>query len=402
MITSAADAVERVLWIGYATHAEAVAKGIFVPEEPWTYDLAINFGKPFKDIVYTVPFGKVDVDMRYTDEIQYRERRQIFLGVPRTLRFFLEIPSAIRFLSRCAREHRPQVVQICGPHLPAVLVWLVPRLWRVPKVCFIEAFWEQILKDQDYLPRAARRILPRWYGLVYRIFDAYVGTPSLQPAYYIEKGMKQSKIHPWVQAIDLDRIASLDPAGAPEAVLKAPGPRIATVGRLHPEKLSLHALETFLELASSGFPGSLVFIGDGPLRQDITERARAAGLGDRVIITGFLPYPTAIRATKACQYYLATMQGAALIEAMAVGLPIVAYDHETHAAMIEHDVTGILVPSEQPPAAAAALAALIADPERAARLGDAAAAHIRRRFNPPSVAAILADPLRAVARRAAA
>ena len=50
--------IERVLWIGYTTHDEAVAKGIFVPDESWTYDLPLNFGRPFSKVGYAVPFGE--------------------------------------------------------------------------------------------------------------------------------------------------------------------------------------------------------------------------------------------------------------------------------------------------------------------------------------------------------
>jgi glycosyltransferase involved in cell wall biosynthesis len=390
--------ISRVLWIGYTTHDDAVTKGVYVPDEPWTYELSLNFGRPFQRVTYAVPFGKTDIRRPLTATIAYRERGRLFPRLPKPLRFLLELPAAIRFLARVAREADPQVVQICGPNLPALLVWMTPRLWRVPKMCFIEAFWETLLPDQPYLPVPLRTLLPLWYRLVYRVFDGYCGTPSLDPAYYERRGMRRDRIHPWVQVIDLNALAALDAADAPPEVLSAPRPRIVSVGRLHPEKLSLDALETFLALAREGFPGSLVLVGDGPLRQDIERRAAAAGCTERVRITRQLPYPAAYRAMKACDLYLATMQGAALLEAMSAGLPIVAYDNETHRAMLTDNVTAVLAPNRDPAAAAAALAALVADPERAARLGAAAAAEVRRRFDPKTVQQVLAEPLRAVAR----
>lgn len=399
MANQSSDAIERILWIGYTTHAEAVAKGLFVPAEPWTYELVINFRKQFTTVMYAVPFGKVDIDMSYTAEIRYLERGRLYPRLPKWLRLVFELPAVIRFLDRCAKECRPQVIQVCGPHIPAFVVWLVPRLWRIPKMCFIEAFWEDLLRHQAYMSKIVKIAMPLWYGLVYKIFDGYIGCPSLKPDFYTRRGMARNRIHPWVQPVDVDRIAALDPRDAPEIVRAAPGPRIVTVGRLHPEKLSLQALEVFLLLAARGFPGSLVFVGDGPLRQEIACRAQAAGLAHRVIMTGALPYTAANRAVKACQYYLATMQGSALIEAMAAGLPIVAYDHDTHAALIQDGVTGILVPAGQPEAAAAALAALQSDPKRAARLGAVAAAEIRRRYDPETVARILAEPLQRVGHR---
>lgn len=392
------ETVDRVLWIGYTTHDEAVAKGVYVPDEPWTYDLQINFRRSFAGVGYAVPFGKADVARALTPQIAYRERGRLFPRLPKALRFVAELPSAVRFLGRVAREIDPQVVQICGPNLPALLVWLVPRLWRVPKLCFIEAFWETLLPDQAYMPRPLRAALPLWYRLVYRMFDGYCGAPSLDPGFYERRGMRSDRIYPWVQAIDLPALAALDPRDAPVAVRAAPQPRIVTVGRLHPEKLSLEALDAFVALAARGFQGSLVFVGDGPQRSEIERRAQAAGLADRVVVTGQMPLPSAHRVVKACDLYLATMQGSALLEAMAAGLPIVAYDHETHRAMITDGVTGVLVPTRDPAAAARALEALAGDPERAGRLGAAAADEVRRRFDPVAVEAILAGPLRAVAR----
>lgn len=390
--------IERVLWVAYFTHDEAVGKGMFVPSEPWTYELFLNYRKSFAKVGYVVPFGKADGRRPLTPEIVYFERGKTWPKGPKWLRFFLELPSAIAAIHTAARDVRPQVVQVFGPNLAALLVWMTPSLWRVPKMCFIEAFWETILPFQDYIPRPIRRFLPIWYRLVYRSFDGYCGAPSLDPEFYARRGMQKGKIFPWVQAIDVDVIGELSASDAVPGVLEAKEPRIVTVGRLHPEKLSLDVLDTFLELARGGFAGSMVFVGDGPLREEIEARARQAGLGNRVVVTGALPYPDAQRAVKACDYYLATMQGSALLEAMAAALPIVAYDHETHAAMLRHDETGILVPNRDVRAAAAAIADLVREPERAARLGAAASADVRSRYDPSTVARILSEPLRAVAR----
>lgn len=70
----------------------------------------------------------------------------------------------------------------------------------------------------------------------------------------------------------------------------------------------------------------------------------------------------------------------ALLEAMAGGRASIAFDCETGPAdIIEHDSNGLLVPAEDTPALAEALAALMDDPERRARLGRTALA-VRERF----------------------
>lgn len=71
----------------------------------------------------------------------------------------------------------------------------------------------------------------------------------------------------------------------------------------------------------------------------------------------------------------------ALLEAMAGGCASVAFDCDTGPAdIIEHDANGLLVPAEDTDTLAAALAALMDDPQRRARLGGAAQA-VRERFS---------------------
>ena len=87
-----------------------------------------------------------------------------------------------------------------------------------------------------------------------------------------------------------------------------------------------------------------------------------------------------------------------LLEAMSVGAPIVA----TRIPGIEETApdgeAARLVPPDDPSALSAALRALLEDPGRARRLGDAAAAHVRAHFGPSEVAARWAALYRAALR----
>jgi glycosyltransferase involved in cell wall biosynthesis len=71
----------------------------------------------------------------------------------------------------------------------------------------------------------------------------------------------------------------------------------------------------------------------------------------------------------------------ALLEGMATGIAPVATDAGSITEVIEDGVDGLLVPQRDPEALANAIASLLADPERRARLGREAAATVRRRFD---------------------
>ena len=74
-----------------------------------------------------------------------------------------------------------------------------------------------------------------------------------------------------------------------------------------------------------------------------------------------------------------------LIDLLAAGLPVVADAVGQNKEYIEHDFSGILTPAEDDPAFGAALVALLQDPERQERLGQAAAQRMRRQFNWPEL-----------------
>ena len=73
--------------------------------------------------------------------------------------------------------------------------------------------------------------------------------------------------------------------------------------------------------------------------------------------------------------------GRSLIEAWAYRKPVIAYAAGALAQMIRHGVDGLLVPEGDAPALAQALAGLLADPARAASLGQAARAQAVQEYS---------------------
>lgn len=71
----------------------------------------------------------------------------------------------------------------------------------------------------------------------------------------------------------------------------APGPklRMVSVGGLTPGKDPVLAVETVAELRRRGTAASLTWVGDGPLRAAVADRARILGVSEHVLLTGPLP-----------------------------------------------------------------------------------------------------------------
>jgi glycosyltransferase involved in cell wall biosynthesis len=86
----------------------------------------------------------------------------------------------------------------------------------------------------------------------------------------------------------------------------------------------------------------------------------------------------------------------ALLEAMAMGRPVVASDRAILHDYVEDGVDALLVPPEDPPALRAAIERVLGDPELASSLGAAARARVERSHTSPGFAARLAPVLRSV------
>ncbi len=85
-----------------------------------------------------------------------------------------------------------------------------------------------------------------------------------------------------------------------------------------------------------------------------------------------------------------------VLEAMASGRPIVVTDNPGVSDYVEHGVTGLLVPPEDPDALAGAIAGLLADDDARIAMGRAAAARVRERFTTQVMAGHLARMLTAM------
>lgn len=141
------------------------------------------------------------------------------------------------------------------------------------------------------------------------------------------------------------------------------------VGRLSPEK-NLDALAAaFRAVAVDDASAHLVLVGDGPARSDL-ERTLA---GQRVTFTGYLRGEELAEAYASADAFAfpSTTEtfGQVVQEAMASGLPVVAFDAEGVHDLVRHGETGLLVPTGNTLAFAGALRQLLVAPEQRMRMG---------------------------------
>ena len=154
---------------------------------------------------------------------------------------------------------------------------------------------------------------------------------------------------------------------------------IGMVGRLVPEKGHPVLLEALSHLQTDVDWG-VVFIGDGPDRAHLENLVAANGLARRIHFAGTVTdMPTAYAALNlVAMPSLSEGLPLALLEAMGRGLPVVASRVGGMPEVVEDGRTGLLVPSCDALALAAALSALLNDPGKRQALGRAARAAVER------------------------
>lgn len=165
-------------------------------------------------------------------------------------------------------------------------------------------------------------------------------------------------------AVDLAALAAL--RRAPDG---DPGPLLVAAGALTPEKGHRTLIDALALLPPRLAAVRLVLVGTGPERAALESRIAAQGLAGRVELSGEIEEAMSCiaGATILVQPSFREALGTAVLEAMALGVPVIASATGGLAELLA-DEHGVLVPPGDSRALAAALAALLEDPPRRARL----------------------------------
>jgi glycosyltransferase involved in cell wall biosynthesis len=188
-------------------------------------------------------------------------------------------------------------------------------------------------------------------------------------------GLDQSRIHVLV-----------NPAPLPSDVVPEPLPpgTFVFVGRLTEQKALTVALAALARVPA----GRLLLVGDGPERSRLEEAAHAEGVADRVQFVGSLSRAVAQRYVAGARASLLSSAWENLphsvVEALAVGTPVVATSVGGVPEVIRDGENGLLVPPNDPDALALAMTRVLEDDTLRERLAAAAR---------PSVAAFGRDAI---------
>ncbi len=162
-------------------------------------------------------------------------------------------------------------------------------------------------------------------------------------------------------------------AAGPEPPPPPGAPRLLCVGRLVPVKGHATLLRAFADVRAALPEATLDVVGDGPLRGELEQLAGSLGLERAVRFHGRVePVGPLYESAQAVVVpSLGEGFGMVALEAAERGRAVVASAVGGLPEVVRDGVTGLLVPAGDAPALAAALTALLGDPDRAAALGRA-------------------------------
>lgn len=167
--------------------------------------------------------------------------------------------------------------------------------------------------------------------------------------------------------------------------------RLLGVGRLAPQKGFGTLVDACARLRDAGVRVDCAIIGDGPLRDALERRIERRALAGTVRLLGALPQDAVQAHYRASDLLVVPSTDGddtgrdglpnVVIEAMAVGLPVVGSRYAGIPDLVVDGETGRLVPPDDPAALADALRDAASDPDRRVAWAEAGRTRVRRDYN---------------------
>ncbi len=297
------------------------------------------------------------------------------LGAPRD-RFILDrFPGQVTVLDRSIQDlvrlgnlvARADAVIATSELTPTYLTWVWAQWYRKPMFADVQVVLSAWIKDNCH---------PVHYHLARWIY------PRLQTVRCVSQGVAQdleanfgvtSKCLRVVYVpFDIPNLLQTARAPLPPAHARIfTRPTVVVAGRLTSQKRFDLAIAAIAALKDQGLRVNLVILGEGHLEADLRAQANGRGLADQVFFLGQVEYPCAYM-SRAQAFLLSSDYegfGRVVIEALAVGCPVVATDCPAGPAeILRGGRWGILVPPGDSQAMAQGLAQVLQNPQLAQTL----------------------------------
>jgi L-malate glycosyltransferase len=223
--------------------------------------------------------------------------------------------------------------------------------------------------------------LSRWK---YRQVDCFICASDAIRRIVVSDGIPRKRTVTVHEGIDLGRVSAAPPATLHQELwLPHEAPLVGNVAALVPHKGQRHLVEAAARVLPEHPDARFIIAGEGELRASLEQQIRQHHLEKHVMLVGFRADILSLH--KAFDLFAMSSVteglGTSLLDAMACGKPVVATTVGGIPEVVVHEQTGLLVPPRDPPAMAAAIVRLLADPGLRRQMGEAGLARVRTHFS---------------------
>jgi len=273
-------------------------------------------------------------------------------------------------LSRVIKENSIQIIH-AQTRVTQVLSFWLSGFSRIPCVSTCHGFFR---------PRLHRIIFPCWGKKVIAISQAVRRHLSE------DLKVKFENIQLIYNGLDMDNYPQYSQDQVDhnkKRIGLGEGPIIGNIARLSTVKGQDHLITAMREVIAKFPTAELLFVGDGKIKEDLINQSKNLALSKNIF---FIPSVKNISSILALidVFVMSSNQeglGLSIMEAQAMGLPVIATFVGGIPELIEDNKTGILIPPQDPNIIAKAIISLLEDKQRAKQLGENAKRSIREKFS---------------------
>lgn len=290
---------------------------------------------------------------------------------------------------RYIQEFKPDVINVATPGPIGTLGLLCAAIFRCPVVGVYHtdfpAYIDRLFEDETYT-WVSEKFMKAFYTPYKTIL-----TRSRDYMTSLDKlGFSGDKVKPLLPGMDTDafHVRYRDESIWAPLGLRRDSRKVVYCGRVSVEK-NLPMLERVWAkvkpmLVNRGLDAELVVIGDGPYRKGMQERlskSHASGTGGAHFL-GFRHGEELSTLYASSDLFvfpsITDTLGQVVMEAQASGLPVIVTDKGGPKEMVDHALTGLVIPNEDEDRWAREIVALIEEDERRERMGRAAHNRMQR------------------------
>lgn len=225
--------------------------------------------------------------------------------------------------------------------------------------------------------------------LTNRLVELNVCVSQSVADFSIQQGkLPVSKVTVIPNGVDFEMFDTAEPLDLSPWGIPADAKVVLFAGRLDPQKAPADLLTAFELFARQAAGYHLLFVGEGPLKAELQQKASTLSCADRIHFSGWQPHVPQLMKAATCLVLPSLWEGMpnVVLEAMASGLPVISTRVDGVSELIRDGEQGTLVATGEPDEIYQALCDLSTQPARFIEMSEVAQALVENEFTWDSIA----------------